>query len=358
MIKLLEENGIGRPSTYATIIRTIQDREYVHKEQNKLLPTELGFTVNDFLVGALPELFNIGFTAGMEQKLDDVEEGTIHWGDMMQEFYNEFSPWLEQAKDSGAPPSDQAANVLALFNSVTFDEKQKIGRRIFDDARFVDSIQQKFSSSGKMSDKQFQALLVMAAKYSRQIGTQISQLPAELQELINDAAEKLQEKQEAESQRPPIPENGGYEPVFSAFENVVFPEAKSGRYSFDEGKFFKSLKKQALSGKALSEKQLSALKKLVLKYKDQLTEPATVFATLQMDIPEAVDPQNDPAAKAKDLIEKLSTVTQWSTPVAKGRFAFDEKKFYQSVKKQFTDGKILSPKQLAALEKLAAKYIH
>ena len=357
LIKLLEENGIGRPSTYATIIRTIQDRSYVSKEQNKLLPTELGFTVNDFLVEKLPELFNIGFTAQMEQKLDDVEAGSVHWVNMMADFYNRFSPWLAAAKDSGAPETNKAQTLLSIFNGIKFEEKQKVGRRIFDDAAFIDSIREKFNSSAKMSEKQYLALLTMAAKYADQLTGKISSLPLELQEDLKQAADRLREKKEAESQRPPIPEDGGYAPVFNAFDSVVFPEVKSGRFAFDEGKFFKSLKRQALSGKVLSEKQLNALKKMAVKYRDQLKNPEDVFKALQIDSAEIPESSISNTEKIQDLLKKLSTVTQWTIPEKKGRFVFDEKKFYQSIVRQVSDGKSLSAKQIAALEKLAAKYL-
>ena len=119
LIKELEENGIGRPSTYATILRTIQDRDYVNREQGKLIPTELGFSVNDFLVERLPELFDVGFTARMEQELDEIEEGKVSWTDMMADFYAKFSPWLEDARNSDAPPPEE------LFSSPAAPPREK-----------------------------------------------------------------------------------------------------------------------------------------------------------------------------------------------------------------------------------------
>ena len=208
-----------------------------------------------------------------------------------------------------------------------------------------------------MSEKQYLALLTMAAKYADQLTGKISSLPLELQEDLKQAADRLREKKEAESQRPPIPEDGGYAPVFNAFDSVVFPEVKSGRFAFDEGKFFKSLKRQALSGKVLSEKQLNALKKMAVKYRDQLKNPEDVFKALQIDSAEIPESSISNTEKIQDLLKKLSTVTQWTIPEKKGRFVFDEKKFYQSIVRQVSDGKSLSAKQIAALEKLAAKYL-
>ena len=355
LIKQLEENGVGRPSTYATILRTIQDRNYVAKEQHKLLPTELGFTVNDFLTEKLPELFDIGFTAQMEQKLDDIEEGKVAWVDMMTEFYSRFQPWLQSALDSGAPPPEKATELLKLFNGITFAEKQKVGRRTYDDAKFVDSVQEKFDQKGKITEKQYQALLAMAAKYADQLPAEGDLMP-ELAADITAAKAALLERQEAEKARPPAPEiSGGYEAVFAAFAAVEFPEPKPGRFAFDEAKFFKSLKKQALAGKMLSEKQLSVLKRMAVKYREQLTDAETVFKALQIDTAE-LDSAAEKAAPVKDLLAKLAAVTTWEQPTKKGRFTFDDKKFYQSLAKQYSDGKTLSEKQVTALKKLADKY--
>ena len=79
LIKELEEKGIGRPSTYAQIVTTIQDRKYVEKLKAVFHPTELGFMVNDILTRSFPDLVNVKFTASMEDKLDEVEEGKLKW---------------------------------------------------------------------------------------------------------------------------------------------------------------------------------------------------------------------------------------------------------------------------------------
>ena len=98
LVKELEENGIGRPSTYASIISTIQDREYVSKEKAKLGPTELGFLVTDMLVESFPEILDAAFTARMEEELDEVEDGSMDWRKVMEEFYGPFSQSLEKAQ--------------------------------------------------------------------------------------------------------------------------------------------------------------------------------------------------------------------------------------------------------------------
>jgi DNA topoisomerase-1 len=100
LIKELEEKGIGRPSTYATILATIKEKEYVRLEKGKFFPTELGCLVNDLLVVNFPDIFDIEFTAQMEENLDEIEEGKKDWVDTLKEFYLPFQKDLEMAKVS------------------------------------------------------------------------------------------------------------------------------------------------------------------------------------------------------------------------------------------------------------------
>ncbi len=97
LVKELEEKGIGRPSTYAAILSTVQDRGYVIKEKGRLKPTELGFLVTDMLVESFPEILDVGFTAHMEEELDRIEEGERDWQTALKEFYGPFSERLKKA---------------------------------------------------------------------------------------------------------------------------------------------------------------------------------------------------------------------------------------------------------------------
>lgn len=98
LVKALEQNGIGRPSTYASILSAIQEREYVEKKENRFYPTELGLLVTDLLIKSFPDIMNIEFTAGMEEKLDLIEEGKVNWQSMLKEFYKPFESTLKKAK--------------------------------------------------------------------------------------------------------------------------------------------------------------------------------------------------------------------------------------------------------------------
>lgn len=98
LIKELEEQGIGRPSTYVPILSTIQDRGYVEQEQRRFVPTWLGETVNEVMNKHFPNIVDAGFTAEMERKLDDVEEGRISWTDFLHGFYGDFKTSMEKAE--------------------------------------------------------------------------------------------------------------------------------------------------------------------------------------------------------------------------------------------------------------------
>jgi DNA topoisomerase I len=98
LVKALEEKAIGRPSTYAQIMTVIQDREYVEKAQGRFKPTDLGFVVNDMLVGSFEELFNVEYTASLEEQLDEIEDGKVEWRNALQGFYSKFTVDLDKAR--------------------------------------------------------------------------------------------------------------------------------------------------------------------------------------------------------------------------------------------------------------------
>lgn len=100
LVKKLEENGIGRPSTYSSIIKSITSRKYVDFDNKSLYPTELGVSVNNLLVGYFSKVINEQFTAKMETELDRIEANELAWKALMRDFYDEFKDDLEKAKDS------------------------------------------------------------------------------------------------------------------------------------------------------------------------------------------------------------------------------------------------------------------
>jgi DNA topoisomerase I len=100
LVKELESDGVGRPSTYASILSTIQEREYVKKEGGRFNPTELGEVVTGLLIESFADIFDVSYTARMEEELDEIEDGKMDWRDAMAEFYQRFSKDLEEAERS------------------------------------------------------------------------------------------------------------------------------------------------------------------------------------------------------------------------------------------------------------------
>ena len=113
IVKALEENGIGRPSTYAPIISVLLDRYYVKRQNKQLVPTQLGRIISDILSSSFPDLINVSFTAEMERKLDEIEEKKIVWSNMIRDFYMPFkekvdyvTSTLESMKGTLDEPTD------------------------------------------------------------------------------------------------------------------------------------------------------------------------------------------------------------------------------------------------------------
>jgi DNA topoisomerase-1 len=100
LVKTLEEKGIGRPSTYAPTISTIQDRQYVTKEDKKFVPTDLGITVTDFLVQYFPKVIDLPFTAALEDDLDAIANGEKQWQPVIAAFYEPFAEDLEKSYET------------------------------------------------------------------------------------------------------------------------------------------------------------------------------------------------------------------------------------------------------------------
>jgi DNA topoisomerase-1 len=122
LIKELEENGIGRPSTYAPTISTIVSRGYVVRSRKQLVPTELGEVTTEIMKNNFKDIVDVEFTAGMESKLDNVEDGEINWVDVLEEFYPPFKKNLEEAQEKIAKITikDEESDVVC----------EKCGRRM------------------------------------------------------------------------------------------------------------------------------------------------------------------------------------------------------------------------------------
>ncbi|HVF48962.1 MAG TPA: type I DNA topoisomerase [Pyrinomonadaceae bacterium] len=128
LVKALEEKGIGRPSTYASIMTTILDREYVEKVESRFHPTALGTTVNDLLVASFDDLFNESYTARMEGELDEIEDGKMKWTTALHEFYGKFARDLKVAEKQMKAAKQQAIPTDEVCDNCGLQMVIKFGR--------------------------------------------------------------------------------------------------------------------------------------------------------------------------------------------------------------------------------------
>lgn len=344
LVKTLEENGIGRPSTYATTVSTILDRDYVAKEKNRLIPTELGFKVNDYLVQRMPELFQVKFTAGMEILLDQIEEGKIVWTDMLDDFYKKFSVWAKVT----VVDSQKAKELLDLIPE-TIQWKESSGSHVYNDEKMIKSLKKQAANNKAFSDKQWNAILSILKKYT----DQIPEIPAKLIELgielpQDNGPENTEEHQE------PNPYALSLVRLIEESNVTWNPPASKGKRVFDDRKFFASLQQQTLAGKTLTEAQLNALLGLANRYAQNHPDYAKIVNTAEM--PQEKEQDLQAINEIEELLKKFDLIQKWDSPVTIGKRVFNDKDFVKSLRTQFAEKKTLSPKQLTAATKMLVKY--
>ncbi len=334
LVRELEANGVGRPSTYAAILDTLLQREYVTREKRTLMPTDLGLQVCDLLVAKLSALFDVGFTAAMEESLDTIEAGGVEWTAMLRDFYGRFQTWMEQAKEPAADMVKVEAVLAQLERVQQWSPGFKRGKRTFSDADFVVSMREQIATGERpVSERQLETLVKMALRYR-------AQLP-EIEELAR--AQGFGELIDSHTTLPPRPS------TLRKFE-VLRPLA------LDESprRFIDSLAEQAAAGRRLSEAQVRALDRIVASQAAQIPDFEKLRAELELESlpPEATEPDTESAG----LLEVLRRVTQWRAPTKRGKMVFDDSKFFTSVATQFERKGALSPRQRAALKKMILRY--
>jgi len=343
LVKALEDNGVGRPSTYAQTVSTIVDRDYVEKDKRTLKPTSKGMQVNDFLVQYLPDLFDIGFTASMEKELDEIDDGNVVWTDMLERFYGSFQGWIEKAK---SPPADLAVvgGLLEALSEVKeWSPETKRGKKTYSDEKFTQSVREQLASGDPpLSDRQQEALVKLACRYK----DQISNIESRFNEIgLVDELVKYHEQS-----LPPRPESLLKLDLLK--DIACDPPRKVGKKTYDDKEFIISLSNQVQGGKRLSENQVRYLDRLTLKYSEQI--PNFEAIRPELNIAEAPPGESDPLAG--EILELLAKITEWKEPVKRGLRVWDDKEFFTSLDRQFRQKKSLSPRQTAAMRKMAGRY--
>ena len=339
LIKALEENGVGRPSTYAAIMSKLDEREYVEKEKRSLLPTALGRelvglvkrTEEKHKDGRKADLFEVNFTAEMEKRLDAVEEGQLEWSEMIGQFYPSLLEWIEDARET-ADPVWVASCLEALSHVQTWNDPVKTAKRTYDDQKTYQDVKETTEGGELLSKRQGEMLFKMCSRYFHQVPTELAQ---------------ALELSEPEAVRDETPRK------LALFEGITFEEPKQvGKRVYDDGKFVQSLSEQVQMGKRLSDKQSAFLDTLLGKYADQIENFETIKVELKLGERPAVeaDPTTAP------VLALMGQITQWAEPTKRGKREFNDRSFFDSLDSQFKSKGALSERQLAALKKMAARY--
>jgi hypothetical protein len=331
LVKSLESNGVGRPSTYAATISTLEQRKYVDIQKRSLLPTTLGMKTCAFLVSTLGELFDVKFTASMEESLDEVEGGKLEWTEMMSAFYDRFSKWMDATK---APPADQDAvkNVLAALEDVKeWAPPTKRGKRTYSDEKFVKSIEETLEHEEKqVSTRQFEALGRIASRYR-------DQLPGVIEIMENNGLGELLKE--------PLPEPPKESSIKKLKLILDLDMDESGK------EFAQSLFDRVNGKRSLSPAQLKALDRMVLAHSSKIENFDSIKEELGLTGQELPEDNESP-----ELIELMSTVSEWNPPTKRGKREFNDKTFFESLSGQLKQRGYLSERQRGALKRMLHRY--
>ncbi len=343
LVKVLEENGVGRPSTYAQIISTLLDRKYVDREKRALVPSELGLKVFDFLIGNLDALFDVQFTAGMEEQLDQIEEGKVAWADMLSTFYQKFQEWLGAARGPAADAGAVEKMLEALSAVKEWQPPVKRGTKtVYSDEKFVDSVRRQFAEKKRpISGRQQDALAKLMFRYKGQMPDAEATI----------AGLKLVEPEgEAARNEPPRKETIA---KLALLEKVEFdPPRKFGKKVYDDREFCGSLRNQVEGGKRLSPAQVSYLDKIVRKYSAQIPDFEKLTESLGLTAEAA--PQAE--GNLDGVLALFDAVKEWRPAATRKGRTWDDREFLTSLKTQYAQRKQLSFKQVSALKRLAMAY--
>jgi len=331
LVATLEKNGVGRPSTFAQILSTLQERKYARREKRTLIPTELGRKVNDLLVGTLDDLFNVHFTAAMEEGLDEIEKGTVEWTEMLADFYRKFESWMARTKSPAADPQAVARVLEALQCVKEWAPEVKRGKRVFSDRRFVESVGRQLRKGDKeVSERQLATLHQIAGRYRDQA--------ADIRSLLDQLGV----------------DPGGDRPVAAPPRSSTVRKLEVLReVGMDDRaqSFVDSLRAQVEAGRSLSEAQMRALNNVVMRHAGRIENFEEVKPELEIGRSEVEEDH-----ESGPMIQALASVSEWREPVRRGKRVFDDRAFYESLCDHFGRKGFLSQRQRAALRKMVTRY--
>ena len=304
LVRELEVRGIGRPSTYASTIRTLLDRKYVTRQKGHgLIPTEIGLAATHYLLKEIADFVNVEFTRQMEVSLDRIAAGELAWDDMVATFYAQLLQWIKA-------DTHRLRLVLTLLSEVTqwrapsYNEK---GRLTWSDADFYHE---------------------MNALFHAEAGEQPPITKAQLGTLIRMASTYFKELPEVLTEATPTTDTDTLDQYFT--------EAQARPLNEKDRTFVDSLWQQYQSRGFLTPKQCAILKRLA--------QSDSTHQTVE-----------DPRI-AQTLLAAFDAVTAWHPPTQRGKRTYDDHDFIESLKRQFASKGSLTLRQVEALKKLAHGY--
>lgn len=303
LVKALEENGIGRPSTYASTVRTLIVREYVKSGKGHVLtPTDMGIAATDYLLGEMPDFVNVEFTAQMEDALDKVADGSLDWESEVADFYAKLTDWLAADPMRVAPVLGQLGQVKE-WKAPTLT---KTGKVSWDDHAFYEEMRGNVSKGEPLTKAQLATLTRMAIAYR-------DQLPG-LEAVVGPLPPAL-DKAELQS---------------------LFDALGERNLTAWEKRFTESVREQFARKGDLSPKQMAMLRRIASPAED------------------ADRPDNE--APARELLGAFSGVRAWAEPVKRGKRTYDDRAFVDSLARQLDDRHFLTERQFEALKRLVRAY--
>ncbi|MGN0844057.1 MAG: type I DNA topoisomerase [Kiritimatiellia bacterium] len=372
LVKELEARGIGRPSTYASIIRTIKERNYVETKDRSLRATDIGFALNDYLVPHFPELFDVGFTAAMEKKLDDVEnpDRKIEWQSMLADFYKRLLGWLDAAKPAPADPEAVRKVLAALCAVKAWSQPRTIGKRTFSDFTFAQDIANDFQGIARTSAKERRAQERNTSQpdaptpLTRQLVFNPAAVPAKpiSSNQFNTLVRMMLRYRDQIPEVETIARETGFQEL-AAPNPVQAPDPTSVRIveilenagvEERDSNFFRSLANQLHGGRRLSDKQLFYLRKIFLNARARIPGFSPELCSslgIAYEEPIAVDVEH-----IRTVLNALKDVTEWNEPKRSGKRVFSDREFFESLDGQFRKNATLSEKQISALDRMFYQY--
>jgi DNA topoisomerase-1 len=304
----------------------------VESRKRTLHPTTTGMKTNAFLATDLSDLFDVQFTADMEAKLDEIEDGNVDWVKMLSDFHVQFEKWVEGAKAPEADKDKVRALLHVLDGVQEWAKPVKRGRRTYDDQKFIASLAEALDKGEKpVTERQLAALAKIAARYREQV-------PAIEAVLKENGFTELLESPDAG------PPRDSSIPKFEALAKLELDEGTQ--------EFVSSLRGHVESGRRLSANQLRALDRIVMQHAKQI--PDFEAHREAWELASQAIPEDD--LESGPLLALMAEVQEWAPPVKRGRREFDDSSFYQSLKKQFDQRGSLSERQRAALKKMVVRY--